>query len=327
MTPEKRIAPPPLLREISLPLPEFRLPERWLSGRKQRFAKASYLKRVPRVRIPLSPPVFRHGGKLRPRERREEPEERVCGAKRNGNRRLGRSPEAPGRVNPSLSASFPPRRKNAAKREERRTRGEGLWSEAERQPKVGTQSRGPRPSQSLSLRQFSATAEKCGQERGEKNPRRGFVERSGTATEGWDAVPRPPAESIPLSPPVFRHGGKMRPRERREEPEERVCGAKRNGNRRLGRSPEAPGRVNPSLSASFPPRRKNAAKREERRTRGEGLWSIFTPNGATHPSPGWNPGSPESFPLPNVMMPACALYFMNARGSSTPEAWRRLAGG
>src|SRR2546421_43167 len=29
---------------------------RWLSGRKQRFAKAPYLKRVPRVRIPPSPP-------------------------------------------------------------------------------------------------------------------------------------------------------------------------------------------------------------------------------------------------------------------------------
>jgi hypothetical protein len=31
---------------------------RWLSGRKQRFAKAPYLKRVPRVRIPPSPPRF-----------------------------------------------------------------------------------------------------------------------------------------------------------------------------------------------------------------------------------------------------------------------------
>ena len=29
---------------------------RWLSGRKRRFAKALYLKRVPRVRIPPSPP-------------------------------------------------------------------------------------------------------------------------------------------------------------------------------------------------------------------------------------------------------------------------------
>jgi hypothetical protein len=28
---------------------------RWLSGRKRRFAKALYLKRVPRVRIPPSP--------------------------------------------------------------------------------------------------------------------------------------------------------------------------------------------------------------------------------------------------------------------------------
>src|SRR5271166_6443279 len=28
---------------------------RWLSGRKRRFAKALYLKRVPRVRIPASP--------------------------------------------------------------------------------------------------------------------------------------------------------------------------------------------------------------------------------------------------------------------------------
>src|ERR1700736_5151948 len=31
---------------------------RWLSGRKQRFAKAPYLKRVPRVRIPPSPRHF-----------------------------------------------------------------------------------------------------------------------------------------------------------------------------------------------------------------------------------------------------------------------------
>src|ERR1044072_2565124 len=31
---------------------------RWLSGRKQRFAKAPYSKRVPRVRIPPSPPAF-----------------------------------------------------------------------------------------------------------------------------------------------------------------------------------------------------------------------------------------------------------------------------
>gem|GEM_PF-7097864 len=31
---------------------------RWLSGRKRRFAKALYLKRVPRVRIPASPLVF-----------------------------------------------------------------------------------------------------------------------------------------------------------------------------------------------------------------------------------------------------------------------------
>src|SRR5688500_3368811 len=30
---------------------------RWLSGRKQRFAKAPYPKRVPRVRIPPSPPL------------------------------------------------------------------------------------------------------------------------------------------------------------------------------------------------------------------------------------------------------------------------------
>src|SRR5204862_6850067 len=29
---------------------------RWLSGRKQRFAKAPYSKRVPRVRIPPAPP-------------------------------------------------------------------------------------------------------------------------------------------------------------------------------------------------------------------------------------------------------------------------------
>ena len=33
------------------------LPERWLSGRKQRFAKSSNPKRVPGVRIPLSPPL------------------------------------------------------------------------------------------------------------------------------------------------------------------------------------------------------------------------------------------------------------------------------
>ena len=31
---------------------------RWLSGRKQRFAKAPYPKRVPRVRIPASPLLF-----------------------------------------------------------------------------------------------------------------------------------------------------------------------------------------------------------------------------------------------------------------------------
>src|SRR6266404_9770653 len=31
---------------------------RWLSGRKQRFAKAPYPKRVPRVRIPPSPPAY-----------------------------------------------------------------------------------------------------------------------------------------------------------------------------------------------------------------------------------------------------------------------------
>jgi hypothetical protein len=31
---------------------------RWLSGRKQRFAKAPYPKRVPRVRIPPSPPAI-----------------------------------------------------------------------------------------------------------------------------------------------------------------------------------------------------------------------------------------------------------------------------
>ena len=30
---------------------------RWLSGRKRRFAKALYLKRVPRVRIPASPVI------------------------------------------------------------------------------------------------------------------------------------------------------------------------------------------------------------------------------------------------------------------------------
>src|SRR5207244_7621797 len=34
---------------------------RWLSGRKQRFAKAPYPKRVPRVRIPPSPPCSRRG--------------------------------------------------------------------------------------------------------------------------------------------------------------------------------------------------------------------------------------------------------------------------
>ena len=33
--------------------------ERWLSGRKQRFAKSSYPTRVPGVRIPLSPPLLR----------------------------------------------------------------------------------------------------------------------------------------------------------------------------------------------------------------------------------------------------------------------------
>ena len=43
------------------PSPTFPSPcaERWLSGRKQRFAKPSYwYKPVPRVRIPLSPPFF-----------------------------------------------------------------------------------------------------------------------------------------------------------------------------------------------------------------------------------------------------------------------------
>ena len=33
---------------------------RWLSGRKRRFAKALYLKRVPRVRIPPSPVFLSH---------------------------------------------------------------------------------------------------------------------------------------------------------------------------------------------------------------------------------------------------------------------------
>ena len=33
---------------------------RWLSGRKQRFAKAPYPKRVPRVRIPPSPPCLKY---------------------------------------------------------------------------------------------------------------------------------------------------------------------------------------------------------------------------------------------------------------------------
>src|SRR5260370_7976952 len=35
---------------------------RWLSGRKQRFAKAPYPKRVPRVRIPPSPSLKRGEG-------------------------------------------------------------------------------------------------------------------------------------------------------------------------------------------------------------------------------------------------------------------------
>jgi hypothetical protein len=37
---------------------------RWLSGRKQRFAKAPYPKRVPRVRIPPSPLPLEGGLKL-----------------------------------------------------------------------------------------------------------------------------------------------------------------------------------------------------------------------------------------------------------------------
>jgi hypothetical protein len=37
---------------------------RWLSGRKQRFAKAPYPRRVPRVRIPPSPPRSRRGKPL-----------------------------------------------------------------------------------------------------------------------------------------------------------------------------------------------------------------------------------------------------------------------
>ena len=41
---------------------------RWLSGRKQRFAKAPYLKRVPRVRIPPSPrSIFRETALIRGR--------------------------------------------------------------------------------------------------------------------------------------------------------------------------------------------------------------------------------------------------------------------
>src|SRR2546422_2584333 len=54
---------------------------RWLSGRKQRFAKAPYPKRVPRVRIPPSPPpiflflsvlmlLFRNGHQERRRRSR-----------------------------------------------------------------------------------------------------------------------------------------------------------------------------------------------------------------------------------------------------------------
>ena len=40
------------LTDIAFP-PQIQV--RWLSGRKRRFAKALYLKRVPRVRIPASP--------------------------------------------------------------------------------------------------------------------------------------------------------------------------------------------------------------------------------------------------------------------------------
>src|SRR5437763_15884792 len=54
---------------------------RWLSGRKQRFAKAPYLKRVSRVRIPPSPPAhkvpraawFRHPSRARVSKMRHAP--------------------------------------------------------------------------------------------------------------------------------------------------------------------------------------------------------------------------------------------------------------
>src|SRR5207253_2970717 len=53
---------------------------RWLSGRKQRFAKAPYLKRVPRVRIPPSPfqRLIRHTPRSRKAERVHAPEIRIC---------------------------------------------------------------------------------------------------------------------------------------------------------------------------------------------------------------------------------------------------------
>src|SRR5438874_13041442 len=45
---------------------------RWLSGRKQRFAKAPYPKRVPRVRIPPSPFPKSHRGGVADVQRRKQ---------------------------------------------------------------------------------------------------------------------------------------------------------------------------------------------------------------------------------------------------------------
>src|SRR5438046_2497306 len=70
---------------------------RWLSGRKQRFAKAPYPKRVPRVRIPPSPPAPRLSKSLIPphAQRDDMPEIRTpfdrWGAERKGKQRSSKA--------------------------------------------------------------------------------------------------------------------------------------------------------------------------------------------------------------------------------------------
>ena len=53
----------PVDHKIRLQQSQWLAKVRWLSGRKQRFAKAPYSKRVPRVRIPPSPLFFRIEGR------------------------------------------------------------------------------------------------------------------------------------------------------------------------------------------------------------------------------------------------------------------------